>query len=35
MFDPGVEARAWEDQLALDDVSFRAQLDYLRARASF
>jgi phenylacetate-CoA ligase len=35
MFDPEVEARPWEDQLALDDASFREQLDYLRARSSF
>jgi phenylacetate-CoA ligase len=35
MFDPEVETRPWEDQLALDDASFREQLDYLRARSSF
>ena len=35
MFDPEVETLAWEDQLALDDASFRAQLEYLRARSSF
>jgi phenylacetate-CoA ligase len=35
MFDPEVETRPWEDQIALDDVSFRRQLEYLRARSSF
>jgi len=35
MFDPEVETRPWEDQLGLDDASFREQLDYLRARSSF
>src|SRR4029453_14681390 len=35
MFDPEVETLPWEDQLALDDASFRAQLEYLRARSSF
>lgn len=35
MFDPEVETRPWEDQLALDDASFRLQLEYLRARSSF
>src|SRR5262245_17257233 len=34
MFDPEVETRPWEDQLALDDASFRAQLEYLRAQSS-
>jgi phenylacetate-CoA ligase len=35
MFDPEVETRPWEDQLALDDASFRLQLEYLCARSSF
>ena len=35
MFDPEVETRPWADQLALDDASFREQLEYLRARSSF
>jgi phenylacetate-CoA ligase len=35
MFDAEVETRPWEDQLALDDESFRAQLEYLRARSPF
>jgi phenylacetate-CoA ligase len=35
MFDPEVETRPWEEQLALDDASFRAQLEYVRARSSF
>jgi phenylacetate-CoA ligase len=35
MFEPEVESRPWRDQLALDDASFREQLEYLRARSSF
>ena len=35
MFDPEVEARPWENQLALDNASFREQVEYLRARSSF
>jgi phenylacetate-CoA ligase len=35
MFDPEVETRPWEDQLALDGASFRAQLVYLRERSPF
>jgi phenylacetate-CoA ligase len=35
MFDPEVETRPWEDQVALDDASFRRQLEYLRRRSSF
>jgi phenylacetate-CoA ligase len=30
-----VETRPWEEQLALDDASFRAQLVYLRERSTF
>jgi phenylacetate-CoA ligase len=30
-----VERRPWEEQLALDDASFRAQLEYLRLRSAF
>jgi phenylacetate-CoA ligase len=30
-----VETRPWEEQLALDDASFRAQLVYLRERSAF
>jgi phenylacetate-CoA ligase len=35
MLDPEVETRPWEDQLALDDEAFRAQLAYLRERSPF
>jgi phenylacetate-CoA ligase len=35
MLDPEVESRPWPEQLALDDASFREQLEYLRARSSF
>jgi hypothetical protein len=35
MLDPGVEARPWEEQLALDDVSYREQLAYLAERSAF
>ena len=30
-----VERRAWDEQLAVDDASFRAQLEYLRERSAF
>lgn len=32
---PEVETRAWEEQLALDDASYRAQLAYLFERSAF
>jgi phenylacetate-CoA ligase len=35
MLEPEVEARPWDDQLALDDEAFRAQLAYLRERPPF
>jgi phenylacetate-CoA ligase len=35
MLEPAVEARPWSDQLALDDVSYRAQLEYLFERSAF
>ncbi|HKN92773.1 MAG TPA: AMP-binding protein [Thermoleophilaceae bacterium] len=35
MFEPDVETLPWEEQLALDDASYRAQLDYLLDRSSF
>ena len=35
MLDPDVEARPWDEQLALDDEAFRAQLAYLRERSPF
>jgi phenylacetate-CoA ligase len=35
MFDPEVETRPWEEQLALDDASYRDQLAYLLERSSF
>jgi len=35
MLEPGVEARPWDEQLALDDESYRAQLAYLLERSSF
>ena len=35
MLDPQVEARSWDEQLALDDVAYRAQLAYLLERSSF
>jgi phenylacetate-CoA ligase len=35
MFDPEVETRPWADQLALDDVSYRAQIAYLYERSAF
>jgi phenylacetate-CoA ligase len=35
MLDPEVETRPWEEQLALDDEAFRAQLAYLRGRSRF
>src|ERR1700751_1849268 len=35
MLDPEVETRPWEEQLALDDASYRDQLAYLLERSSF
>jgi len=35
MFDPEVERRPWDEQLVLDDASFRSQLAYLRERSPF
>ena len=35
MLEPEVEARPWEEQLAVDDASYRAQLAYLFDRSAF
>ena len=35
ILEPEVETRPWEEQLALDDVSYRAQLAYLFERSAF
>jgi phenylacetate-CoA ligase len=35
MLEPAVETRPWEEQLALDDASYRAQLAYLLDRSAF
>ena len=35
MLEPEVEARPWEEQLALDDESYRVQLVYLLERSAF
>ena len=35
ILDPEVETRPWPEQLALDDASFRTQLDYLLERSPF
>ena len=35
MLDPAVEQRPWEEQLALDDVSYREQVAYLFDRSAF
>jgi len=35
MFEPEVETRPWQEQFALDDASYRAQLAYLLARSPF
>ncbi|HEY7179236.1 MAG TPA: hypothetical protein VH305_08680 [Gaiella sp.] len=35
MLDPEVEARPWDEQLALDDESYRAQIVYLLERSPF
>src|SRR3989442_3647862 len=35
MLDPEVETRPWDEQVALDDVSYRSQLAYLFERSAF
>jgi phenylacetate-CoA ligase len=35
MLEPAVETRSWEEQLALDDTSYRVQLAYLLERSAF
>jgi phenylacetate-CoA ligase len=35
ILDPVVESRSWDQQLALDDASYRAQLSYLLERSGF
>ena len=35
LLDPEVEARPWDQQLALDDIAYRAQLAYLLERSPF
>jgi len=35
MLQPEIESRPWDEQLALDDEAFRAQLAYLRERSPF
>ena len=35
IFEPDVETRPWDEQLALDDEAFREQLAYLRERSPF
>ena len=35
MLDPEVEARPWDEQVALDDAAYRAQLGYLLERSAF
>ena len=35
MLEPEVEARPWEEQLALDDAAYRTQLAYLLDRSVF
>ena len=35
MLDPGVETRPWDEQLALDDRSYRGQVTYLFERSPF
>jgi phenylacetate-CoA ligase len=35
MLEPEVESRSWDQQVALDDVSYRAQIAYLRERSPF
>ena len=35
MLEPEVEARPWDEQLALDDAAYRTQLEYLLDRSAF
>ena len=35
MLEPEIESRPWEEQVALDDVSYRAQLAYVYERSDF
>ncbi|HEX4520663.1 MAG TPA: AMP-binding protein [Gaiellaceae bacterium] len=35
MLEPELESRPWAEQLAVDDTSYREQLDYLRERSPF
>ena len=35
MLEPEVESRPWEEQLALDDASYRTQVAYLFERSAF
>ena len=35
MLDPEVETRSWDEQLAVDDATYRDQLAYLHARSAF
>jgi len=35
MLEPEVESRPWDEQLALDDASYRAQLAYVLERSAF
>src|SRR5262245_32606442 len=35
MLEPGVESRPWDEQLALDDASYREQIAYLIERSPF
>src|SRR5215210_8841024 len=35
MLDPEVEARPWDEQLAVDDATYRTQLAYLFERSTF
>ena len=35
MLEPEIESRPWEEQVALDDVSYRAQLAYIYERSDF
>jgi len=35
MLEPEVESRSWDEQLELDDASYRAQISYLRERSPF
>ena len=35
MLEPDVETRPWDEQLAIDDTRYRAQLAYLFERSAF